>query len=202
MTRETWWNEVEGRVERLTGLWKEGYSAAQCARIMRTESEDGSKPTRNAVISKLHRLGLVGFSAEPRLSAQKPKPRREKPKVERKQPPKKIQPAIPIEAYVPIEPDYVPPVEQQVASVLDLEHEHCRWPLGEPGKNLTFCGGPRFHGPYCSHHASIAFETIEVRMARAARFRAAGKARANGEEGRRGLDASPARAPEIEKEDA
>ncbi len=44
---------TEERVEQLKTLWTEGLSASQIARVM-------GGVTRNAVIGKVHRLGLAG----------------------------------------------------------------------------------------------------------------------------------------------
>lgn len=39
-----------------------------------------------------------------------------------------------------------------------LEHHHCRWPLGEVGRvDFRFCGRTRHSsGPYCADHAAVA----------------------------------------------
>jgi hypothetical protein len=47
-------NWTEDRVEQLKSLWTEGLSASQIARAL------GGGVTRNAVIGKVHRLGLAG----------------------------------------------------------------------------------------------------------------------------------------------
>src|SRR5208337_2932931 len=52
--RMTW---TEERVELLRKLWREGRSAAQVAAAL------GSETTRNAVIGKIHRLGLADRSS-------------------------------------------------------------------------------------------------------------------------------------------
>ena len=51
----TW---TEERIELLTKLWTEGLSASQIA------AELGSDVSRNAVISKAHRLGLAHGTAK------------------------------------------------------------------------------------------------------------------------------------------
>lgn len=52
-----WTNEAH--IERLKVLWPEGYSAAQIAKMLRREFPDATY-SRNAVIGKVYRLGLLG----------------------------------------------------------------------------------------------------------------------------------------------
>uniref|UniRef100_UPI0025F3CA20 GcrA family cell cycle regulator n=1 Tax=uncultured Caulobacter sp. TaxID=158749 RepID=UPI0025F3CA20 len=63
----------EDRVERLKALWADGLSASQVAKQL-------GGVTRNAVIGKIHRLGLAGRAAGVRIarprSASSPRPRR------------------------------------------------------------------------------------------------------------------------------
>ena len=46
--------------------------------------------------------------------------------------------------------------------IMELREHMCRWPLGDPGReDFRFCGsrvGPS--GPYCTHHASIAYQPV------------------------------------------
>ena len=57
------------RVELLSKLWQDGISASRIA------AQLGAGITRNAVIGKVHRLGLAG-RAKPAASAGAPRPRR------------------------------------------------------------------------------------------------------------------------------
>jgi len=42
--------------------------------------------------------------------------------------------------------------------MIDLEPEHCRYPIGDPAKpGFVFCGRKRAEGPYCCRHAKVAF---------------------------------------------
>ena len=56
MTQLNWTND---RVEQLKNLWTEGLSASQIARAL-------GGVTRNAVIGKVHRLGLAGRASPSR----------------------------------------------------------------------------------------------------------------------------------------
>ena len=114
----TW---TDDRVETLSKLWREGRSAGQIARDL------GHGITRNAVIGKIHRLGLSGRAA-PRLpGAGRPDQRRER------------------RGRIPHTPASVrglpPPVSSQrdlplpangLASVLSVRWCQCRWPMGDP----------------------------------------------------------------------
>ena len=59
MTQVNW---SEDRVEQLKTLWTEGLSASQIARAL-------GGVTRNAVIGKVHRLGLAGRASPSRSRA-------------------------------------------------------------------------------------------------------------------------------------
>jgi len=46
-------------------------------------------------------------------------------------------------------------------TLMDLREAMCRWPLGDPSTpDFRFCGvkSRPGSGPYCSHHASIAYQ--------------------------------------------
>ena len=59
-------NWSDDRVEQLKSLWTEGLSASQIARAL-------GGVTRNAVIGKVHRLGLSGRAKSPSSSAPRPR---------------------------------------------------------------------------------------------------------------------------------
>jgi hypothetical protein len=44
-------------------------------------------------------------------------------------------------------------------TVVDLTDGTCRWPTGNPRDLSTFryCGGAAHSGPYCDHHARLAY---------------------------------------------
>lgn len=42
--------------------------------------------------------------------------------------------------------------------IMDLGQDHCRWPLGEPRRDMLYCGDLAFDGmPYCGRHHCIAY---------------------------------------------
>lgn len=143
------------RVEQLRNLWGAGLSALQCAR------ELGGGVTRNAVISKVHRIRL---DARPKNRA----PARDKLASSPRRPaPVRVSgqfrsPAPSVAALPPAPPPVeeitLPPSER--VSIIDLRETHCRWPLGEVGRpDFGYCGGdaPVGEGPYCKVHARIAY---------------------------------------------
>src|SRR5579862_5650310 len=58
--REPMMSWTDERIEQLKSLWTEGLSASHIAKVM------GGGISRNAVIGKVHRLGLAGRAAAPR----------------------------------------------------------------------------------------------------------------------------------------
>jgi GcrA cell cycle regulator len=136
----TW---TDDRVETLARLWKDGLSASQIARNL-------GGVTRNAVIGKVHRLGLPGRAAPHRPGAGRPAPRRERrgripPTRARRKPycPPPLALALP---------------ETGLATVLTLRAGQCRWPIGDPqDDSFCLCGRPRERGAYCAAHGAVAY---------------------------------------------
>ena len=149
---------TDERVELLRRLWLEGLSASRIA----AELADGI--TRNAVIGKVHRLGLSGrvkapTSAPPReREARTPTPKPAMPAVHGNLALK----AMPGDAIVPKSVgEVVIPFAENV-TMMELRETMCRWPVGDPSSpDFRFCGGKRnggSDGPYCAHHARIAYQ--------------------------------------------
>jgi GcrA cell cycle regulator len=138
---------TEERVELLKKLWTEGLSASQIARTL-------GDVTRNAVIGKVHRLGLSGRatptrSDRPRIMAR------------RKPAPKPILvESEPIEEVVLDDGEW--------ATVLTLNERMCKWPIGHPGTDkFHFCGrGAAADTPYCEAHAKVAYQPSTSRRDR------------------------------------
>jgi GcrA cell cycle regulator len=155
---------TDERVEQLKKLWSDGLSASQIA------AELGGI-TRNAVIGKVHRLGLSGRTKAPSSSA----PRQRKPRS-----PHMLRVARPAvrgntalaQAYAyDYEADVEPaPVENvipmgQRRHLLELNEQTCRWPIGDPSmQDFYFCGGHAVTGlPYCAYHSRIAYQPPATR---------------------------------------
>jgi GcrA cell cycle regulator len=166
----SWTNE---RVELLKKLWGDGLSASQIA------GELGGV-TRNAVIGKVHRLGLSGRAKSTSTSA---KPRRPRTSTVSSSPaPKRPTPQpqtfgatalkaditpMPIVAAKPaLEPiaELVVPISQR-ASILTLTESTCKWPIGDPATdNFYFCGRQSDASvPYCAHHCKVAYQPVADR---------------------------------------
>ncbi len=153
---------TDERVELLKKLWSEGLSASQIA------AELGGI-TRNAVIGKVHRLGLSGRAKSPVSAAPRPRKQRVATHVMRV-----ARPAVRgntalarLQVYdLEFEPEpemveNVVPLGQR-CGLLDLSESKCHWPVGDPGANdFFFCGGKTADGlPYCASHSRIAYQPV------------------------------------------
>jgi GcrA cell cycle regulator len=161
----TWTDE---RVELLKKLWSDGLSASRIA------AEIGGV-TRNAVIGKVHRLGLSGRAKATPPAGQRPRKVRPPAHVLRSVRPQvrgntalaRALPAYALEAEAEAEPEVVENVIPlgQRCSLLQLTAETCRWPIGDPGTpDFFFCGGkPVGDLPYCAYHAHMAYQPLTER---------------------------------------
>ncbi len=161
MMDNTW---TEERVELLKKLWADGLSASQIA------GEIGGV-TRNAVIGKVHRLGLSGRAkapaaasavrqAAPRKTASSGGGHRTVARTPPSTPPRPVV-EFPVEAEISdaVSEDVLVPFSERV-TIMELKEGMCRWPMGDPTKaEFRFCGGKCAIGtPYCTHHARIAYQ--------------------------------------------
>jgi GcrA cell cycle regulator len=162
---------TDERVEQLKKMWLDGLSASQIA------GELGFGITRNAVIGKVHRLGLSG-----RVKSAPPTPARlrkatddavRSPSAPLPQGPLShgslalamdAQPA-PAPAPRAAPQDVVIPMSERV-TIMDLRESMCRWPLGDPSQaDFRYCGAKMQigAGPYCLPHARIAYQPAQDR---------------------------------------
>jgi len=161
---QTWTDE---RVELLKKLWADGLSASQIA------GELGGI-TRNAVIGKVHRLGLSGRAKAPSSSV----PRQRKPRAPSMfRAPRPMMRGNTALAHAPAY-DYEPEPEPELieniipigqrCTLLELNDEKCHWPIGDPGQpDFFFCGGKTGTGiPYCGYHARVAYQPPAARRDR------------------------------------
>ncbi|TDR87220.1 GcrA family cell cycle regulator [Enterovirga rhinocerotis] len=161
---------TDERVELLGKLWSEGLSASQIAAAL------GGGVTRNAVIGKVHRLGLSGRtkgSQPPAPRAAKPRapsapgPVQElRPRTPEAPPPEPASATVlvlPPAAVVPAAEPAIPVSER--ISIMELRETTCRWPLGDPtSADFGFCGGRSVTGlPYCEAHCRIAYQPAAER---------------------------------------
>jgi GcrA cell cycle regulator len=151
------------RVELLRKLWSEGLSASQIA------AELGGI-TRNAVIGKVHRLGLSGRAKSPSSAAPRPrKPRAPSQILRVSRPALRGNTALAPMYELDIEPEpelaeNIIPLGQR-CSILELSEDKCHWPIGDPGTpDFFFCGGKTIEGlPYCGYHSRIAYQPLADR---------------------------------------
>jgi GcrA cell cycle regulator len=164
---------TDERVELLKKLWTDGLSASQIA------GELGGV-TRNAVIGKVHRLGLSGRAKAARPSAPRvrkarrpsapPRPMTRvigntalKLNVVADADPDIDEEVIPVRVLAPVRELFIPPEER--ATILQLNENTCKWPIGDPGdEDFYFCGRKSLSGvPYCEHHSRIAYQPASDR---------------------------------------
>jgi GcrA cell cycle regulator len=141
---------TDERVEQLKTLWAEGLSASQIARAIGGVS-------RNAVIGKVHRLGLAGRAGPTRV--ERPRTASHKQSVRVAAP----EPVVVEEAPIVLD-------DGNFATMLTINDRMCRWPVGDPSENdFHFCGRkPKDGSPYCEAHARKAYQPQVVRQRRAA----------------------------------
>lgn len=144
------WNDE--RVEQLKKMWAEGLSASQIASKM-------GGVTRNAVIGKVHRLGLSGRAAPAKPQRGCSSSRFEDSGATYREPAMKT--------IVP-EPEFIAPLildSGDRTTVATLKNNMCRWPVGDPAReDFHFCGQSTPAGKsYCAYHAHLAFQPAQQR---------------------------------------
>ena len=127
-------------MDRLIELKDQGLSAAQISRAL------GGGISRNAVIGKLHRMGLSCLGGVSGSRAQSASPR---PIIKKSRAPKLVK-----------EKPILRMADEPV-SILDLNGSICRFPIGDPKEDdFRFCGavlGTQSDGKkYCPAHNAIA----------------------------------------------
>lgn len=158
------WNDE--RVELLKKLWSEGLSASQIAARL-------GGVTRNAVIGKVHRLGLSGRATTSRMKSHRPRPRATAAAAKRMGKARYSNVGNPAlrALYQPEAEPFTPAVEELVIplaerkSIQTLTECNCRWPIGDPQlADFHFCGKNKVPGlPYCEFHARRAFQPPQVK---------------------------------------
>jgi GcrA cell cycle regulator len=147
------------RVEKLRELWADGLSASQCA------AELGGGITKNAVIAKVHRLGIAERSKgrQGRQGGVKSTKTKAAPVPAKKSLP--VAAPSPAPRLAPIEQAFAqaaPPPPGVGVTLVDLRLSSCRWVIGDHRDEAhRYCGAPRESmedgKSYCSFHASLAY---------------------------------------------
>ena len=161
-----WTDEI---VEQLKQHWMDGKSASQIAGLL------GNGMTRNAVIGKVHRLGLAGRAKTPSSGAARPRravpppahrvaglrPGSAAPRIVRGATALAIAPQALAEVDEPEFESVVVPMSLRV-TIVELKESMCRWPLGDPADSeFRYCGSPTASGPYCAYHAGLAYQPAQ-----------------------------------------
>jgi GcrA cell cycle regulator len=152
----------KARTRYLRRRWSQG------ARVREIAAELGHGITSNAVIAKIHRLGIADLSpyggAPGRRYAAKTIRRVDKPGAGHRA-------ALwyrrgPLPAWVMNAKPYVEDARldakiprRRRRSFLELSGDTCRWPVGDPSSSrFFFCGAPPAHNkPYCAAHCARAY---------------------------------------------
>lgn len=159
------WNDE--RVETLKKLWQDGLSASQIAGRI-------GGVTRNAVIGKVHRLGLSGRATTSRVKSHRPRRTPNATNVKRlNNKPRfaQIGNSAVRSLYTGDVETYTAPIEEMIIPLAErkyiqtLTETSCRWPIGDPQhEDFHFCGKGKVTGlPYCEHHARRAFQPPQPR---------------------------------------
>ncbi len=165
---------TEDRVARLAKLWADGLSASQIA-------NDLGGVTRNAVIGKVHRLGLSGRAkpagkssnggrrkaASPRAGSGNgsSRPQRSTP---RSAAGPTARPSEIVVAYKPKPIEDIPAPASLKLTLLELTDTTCKWPTGDPTMpGFSFCGHRSDEEkPYCAFHSKLAYQPPNERRRR------------------------------------
>jgi GcrA cell cycle regulator len=162
---------TEEQVEQLRQAWMEGKSASQIASLL------GQGLTRNAVIGKVHRLGLAGRAKPPSAVGTHARPPQAQQNERSAAPPRAaaaprmvrgatalaIQPQAVTEAEIQQIESVVVPMSVKV-TIVELKEAMCRWPLGDPtSPEFRYCGSPTHVRPYCAYHSGLAYQPAESR---------------------------------------
>lgn len=161
------WNDE--RVDLLKKLWSDGLSASQIAGRL-------GGVTRNAVIGKVHRLGLSGRATTSRMKSHRPRTRPQpNPSGQKRLMKPRFatnvgNPALrnlylgDSEPYTPAAEEIEIPLKER-KYIQTLTETCCRWPIGDPQQSdFHFCGKKKVTGlPYCELHARRAFQPPQPR---------------------------------------
>lgn len=167
---ETW---TPDKVQQMEALIQQNKSGSEIAAILGV--------TRNAVVGKAHRMGLSfksTFDPNGRVHVMKGG----RPRARYTRPTLAVIPEashrfsynddhLPIPNAVMKFPDadpivIDPPPSAGTKTLIELEHQDCRFSVSEPARNdFRFCGDRRFSAdgktfthPYCPHHCRIAYQ--------------------------------------------
>lgn len=136
------------RIKILIGLWEEGLPTSEIGRRLGV--------TKNAVVGKVHRLGLKKRQSPIRQSSGASSQ------------PKKAKKVVATTAAPQPAPAKAP--SGDVVRLEELTATMCCWPEGEPGTpDFHFCGKPAVpEKPYCEEHCARAYVKVSKDKKKAA----------------------------------
>lgn len=157
---------TDERIGELKAQFEAGLTASEIMRALGAMS-------RNAIIGKLHRLGLKrgdpeglgnrirqGIANRPRVPLLRT-PAVQQPASPKMNPaPVSESPVAPAPPALTLDPAEIPASQRK--QLLELGNDDCRFPYGDPGTpDFFFCGAPEadFAGrvPYCPRHRAVAY---------------------------------------------
>ena len=177
---------TDERVELLKKLWGDGQSASKIAKEL-------GGVTRNAVIGKVHRLGLSNRSTSNSKNETVPKGVKKTEKTVAKKTKTGLREKDTVSGTIPTRRQIIPagqPLPPQPSAneispealarvsaiekkakkltLLELTERTCKWPVGDPATpDFWFCGLPTQSGkPYCEAHVGVAFQPMNARRDR------------------------------------
>jgi len=163
---------TDEKVEQLKLHWMEGKTASQIASLL------GHGVSRNAVIGKVHRLGLAGRAKSPNSGGARPRRTAQSPNAHRAAAPRMSQAAPRLTrgaTALAIAPEALSETDPQVCesvvvpmslrvTIVELKEAMCRWPLGDPATSeFRYCGSLAASGPYCAYHGGLAYQPAQER---------------------------------------
>lgn len=140
----TWTTE---RIDKLKDLWGKNFSSGQCA--------DALGLTRNAVMGKVHRMGLSGHERPPAKTSIEINETRRLWRA------RMHGQVVPKNGWCPGRMPIAKPVEAPPLNIgfMKLKQHHCRWVTGKGDDSLaTYCGHDVFDRSFCDQHYRVCYE--------------------------------------------
>jgi len=154
---------TDEKVESLRKLWSEGLSASQIANKI-------GDVTRNAVIGKVHRLGLEG-RAKPHSGKSVTVGQLDANVISVSYSGNLALKVTSEDSFSHNKDDIINNKENQLyvaqgekVTILNLTENTCKWPIGDPtDEDFHFCGHtPSKDAPYCEDHTKVAYKKSKV----------------------------------------
>jgi GcrA cell cycle regulator len=153
-------------VEQLRALAAQGLSARQIG--------DAVGASRNAVIGKMHRMGIPFANLPPKNLARASKPKAQTNggaviaaiKAAERRSLDDYLAAIDVDTCPSAGPEIDQNISSPLVALLDLKPSDCRWPIDDDTGKLFFCGCQRMHDrtPYCDMHHKIAYKQQQGKL--------------------------------------